>query len=87
MHTKQLWVPLMGMLLCGEIARGADWQVVAQPDLKEQLAKAPELELETLAAPARGVTTPWLSRAISSTGAAIPAVPLTNSIRRVHGRS
>ena len=56
MNTKQLWIPIMGMLLCGEIARGAGWQAVAQPDLKEQLAKAPTLKPETLAAPARGVT-------------------------------
>jgi len=51
-------VPLLtiGLLMSGGISRSAEWQIVAQPELKEQLAKAPTLELETLAAPARGVT-------------------------------
>ncbi len=47
---------LASTILCGGSALAADWEAVGQPDLKKQLATAPTLEPELLAAPARGVT-------------------------------
>ncbi len=56
MRTGLMLILATAMALFGDEAVAADWQVVDQPDLKEQLAKAPALKPETLAAPARGVT-------------------------------
>jgi len=44
------------LVLCVVGALNAEWQAVDQPDLKQQLAKAPPIEPEALTAPAQGVT-------------------------------
>jgi hypothetical protein len=49
-------VLLAGIVLICATSAASDWQVVDQPDLAQQLAEAPALEPESLAAPARGVT-------------------------------
>jgi len=56
MNTKLPSISLAVMVLLGGEAIAAEWQAVDQPYLKEQLATAPPLEPELLAAPARGVT-------------------------------
>jgi hypothetical protein len=56
MNANSMLVLLAGAILGGREAAAAEWKTVDQPDLKEQLAKAPTLEPEKLSAPARGVT-------------------------------
>ncbi len=56
MNRHLLLMLLAGFVILGEEVVAADWRVADQPDLEEQLANAPTLEPERLAAPARGVT-------------------------------
>lgn len=56
MNTNSLSMLLAATVLSAAEAVAADWQVVDQSNLKAQLANAPMLELQMLAAPARGVT-------------------------------
>ncbi len=51
-----LLLTLVVLVIPGAQAAAADWRPIDQPDLARQLAQAPTLEPETLAAPARGVT-------------------------------
>jgi hypothetical protein len=56
MTTKCSLALLIGWATLGGLARGQNWQPIAQPELREQLSQAPPLPLGTLPAPARGVT-------------------------------
>jgi len=56
LNGQLLLTLLAGVVPCGEHVAATDWQAADQPDLKDQLVKAPTLKPESLAAPARGVT-------------------------------
>ena len=49
------WIGMCAAAALSAAAAGEPWRVVAQPDLKEELERAPVLQTESLGAPARGV--------------------------------
>ena len=53
----------IAILVAGSVAATAEWQVADQPNLADELANAPMLEPEELAAPAQGVTS-WVFQLI-----------------------